>query len=106
MTKGRQCVKDEMAVDLWTGSPKMNGSTDLSSNLKVDYQQSASLYREARAMGMTGMLNLGNTCFMNSALQCLVHTTKFVDYFLGDFKKDLNFENPLGMNVCLCIIKL
>ncbi|KAK1404646.1 Ubiquitin carboxyl-terminal hydrolase [Heracleum sosnowskyi] len=105
MTKGRHHVKDEMAVDqfngeefFWTGSPTMNGITDISSNMRADYQQSASLYREARAMGMTGLLNLGNTCFMNSAFQCLVHTTKFVDYFLGDFKKDLNFENPLGMN--------
>ncbi|KAL8132143.1 hypothetical protein AgCh_007873 [Apium graveolens] len=98
MTKGRQHSKDETAVDLWTGSPKINGNTDISLNLRVDYQQSASLYTEARAMGMTGLFNLGNTCFMNSAFQCLVHTTKFVDYFLGDFKKDLNFENPLGMN--------
>lgn len=87
---------------LWTSSPKMNGSADFSSNMRIDSQPSASSYREARAMGMTGLLNLGNTCFLNSAFQCLVHTTKFVDYFLGDFKKDLNYENPLGMNVCLC----
>ncbi|KAK4409132.1 Ubiquitin carboxyl-terminal hydrolase 8 [Sesamum angolense] len=40
----------------------------------------------------------GNTCFMNSALQCLAHTPKLVDYFLGDYKKEINPENPLGMN--------
>lgn len=100
--------KDKLVVDhskgedyFWSGSPKMNGSTDVTSNIGVDYQPSANLCKEASAMGLTGLLNIGNTCFMNSAIQCLVHTIKFVDYFLGNFQKDLNFENPLGRNVCL-----
>ncbi|KAK9696974.1 hypothetical protein RND81_08G007400 [Saponaria officinalis] len=49
------------------------------------------------SVGLTGLLNLGNTCFMNSAIQCLVHTPEFANYFREDYRGEINWQNPMGM---------
>lgn len=47
--------------------------------------------------GTSGLANLGNSCYMNSALQCLLHVEELASYFISKaYEKDLNRSNPIG----------
>lgn len=38
----------------------------------------------SRGLGVCGLTNIGNTCYMNASLQALVHCAPFVQFFISD----------------------
>ena len=70
---------------------------NIQQNFKYDFHLNHELVLNKETYvkkGLCGLVNIGNTCFLNSILQCLSHSLKLTDYFLSKkFKEDDDSSN-------------
>ena len=70
---GNTTVKDSLKPSARATSPATNGIMTRGRTAK-----------NGRVRGTVGLSNLGNTCYMNSALQCVRSVEELTHYFLGE----------------------
>ena len=60
-------------------------------------QQICKAVMKESSIGLKGIRNIGNTCYMSTALQCISNCVELRNYFLfGSPRKDVNKNNVLG----------
>ena len=83
-------------------NPKISGFSNVPSDFSYDlsYLDKCNIksFKEVAYPPMIGLKNIGQTCYMNAALQCFSNTRALTSYFLNSNKLDIIKNNTIIIN--------
>jgi ubiquitin carboxyl-terminal hydrolase 6/32 len=67
-------------------------------NKEADSRSKQETNKGLKSQHTIGLYNMGNTCYMNAALQCLANTKHFYEYFVQKriYSVQINRDNAMG----------
>jgi hypothetical protein len=86
------------------GTSPDDQDTDESSSSEPTPGDLLEMFWANRGQRASGFVNFGNTCYLNSALQCLVHTSPLANLLLGhsEFSKECGLRSKVRLQFSAC----
>ena len=80
------------------GNLEINLDSSFYSNRQLEVEKIKTFLNRDSNHGLTGLKNLGNSCYLNTILQCLSNTVELTYYFIsGVYNNDINTNQGNGV---------